>query len=137
MSAGGTYGTQGKPKSRLARGRGRGGGREGGRLSEDVSIQGAGSQSALIHFIREAGTPLESLPLLERVFLLPRPGLGGATGGVKDPLEDAADQAPGGRPGCNAGDLISIPGSGRYAEEGNGNPLQYSGLENSIDRGAR
>lgn len=99
MSAGGTYGTQGKPKSRLARGRGRGGGREGGRLSEDVSIQGAGSQSALIHFIREAGTPLESLPLLERVFLLPRPGLGGATGGVKDPLEDAADQAPGGRPG--------------------------------------
>ena len=95
MSAGGTYGTQGKPKSRLARGRGR----EGGRLSEDVSIQGAGSCSALIHFIPEAGTPLESLPLLERVFLLPRPGLGGATGGVKDPLEDAADQAPGGRPG--------------------------------------
>ena len=38
----------------------------------------------------------ESLPLLERVFLLLRPGLGGAMGGVKDPLEDAADQAPGG-----------------------------------------
>ena len=31
---------------------------------------------------------------------------------------------------CNAGDLGSIPGSGRYPGEGNGNPLQYSCLEN-------
>ena len=30
----------------------------------------------------------------------------------------------------------SIPGSGRYPGEGNGNPLQYSCLENSMDRGA-
>ena len=37
---------------------------------------------------------------------------------------------------CNAGDLGSIPGSGRSPEEGNGNPLQYSCLENPIDRGA-
>ena len=29
---------------------------------------------------------------------------------------------------CIAGDLGLIPGSGRYPEEGNGNPLQYSGL---------
>ena len=36
----------------------------------------------------------------------------------------------------NAGDLGSIPGSGRSLGEGNGNPLQYSYLENSIDRGA-
>ena len=35
----------------------------------------------------------------------------------------------------NAGDLGSIPGSGRSSEEGNGNPLQYSCLENSMDRG--
>ena len=35
----------------------------------------------------------------------------------------------------NAGDLGSIPGSGRYPGEGNGNPLQYSCLENSMDRG--
>ena len=28
-------------------------------------------------------------------------------------------------------DMGSIPGSGRSPEEGNGNPLQYSGLENS------
>ena len=37
---------------------------------------------------------------------------------------------------CNAGDLGSVPGSGRSPREGNGNPLQYSCLENSMDRGA-
>ena len=37
---------------------------------------------------------------------------------------------------CNAGDLNLIPGSGRSPGEGNGNPLQYSFLENSMDRGA-
>ena len=36
----------------------------------------------------------------------------------------------------NAGDLGSIPGSGRFPGEGNGNPLQYSCLENPMDRGA-
>ena len=35
----------------------------------------------------------------------------------------------------NAGDLGSIPGSGRLPGEGNGNPLQYSCLENLTDRG--
>ena len=37
---------------------------------------------------------------------------------------------------CNAGDLGSIPGLGRFPGEGNSYPLQYSVLENSIDRGA-
>ena len=37
---------------------------------------------------------------------------------------------------CNAGDTGSIPGSGRSPAEGNGNPLQYSCLENPMDRGA-
>ena len=37
---------------------------------------------------------------------------------------------------CNAGHLDSIPGLGRSSGEGNGNPLQYSCLENSMDRGA-
>ena len=37
---------------------------------------------------------------------------------------------------CNAGDLGSIPGLGRSPGEGNGNPLQYSCLENPMDRGA-
>ena len=36
----------------------------------------------------------------------------------------------------NAGDLGSIPGSGRSPGEGNGNPLQYSCLENPMDGGA-
>ena len=47
---------------------------------------------------------------------------------------------PGGSDGkesaSNAGDLGSIPGSGRSPGEGNGNPLQYSCLENPMDRGA-
>ena len=37
---------------------------------------------------------------------------------------------------CNAGDQGSIPESRRFPEEGNGNPLQYSCLENPMDRGA-
>ena len=37
---------------------------------------------------------------------------------------------------CSAGDLASITGSGRSPGEGNGNPLQYSCLDNSTDRGA-
>ena len=37
---------------------------------------------------------------------------------------------------CNAGDLGSVPGSGRSPGEGNGNLLQYSCLENSMDRRA-
>ena len=37
---------------------------------------------------------------------------------------------------ANAGDVGSIPGSGRSPGEGNGNPLQYSCLENSMDEGA-
>ena len=47
---------------------------------------------------------------------------------------------PGGSDGkesaCNAGNLGSIPGSGRSPGEENGNPLQHSCLENSMDRGA-
>ena len=47
---------------------------------------------------------------------------------------------PGGSDGkasaYSAGDLGLIPGSGRSSEEGNGNPLQYSCLENPMDGGA-
>ena len=46
---------------------------------------------------------------------------------------------PGGSDGnelpCNAGDLGLIPGLGRSPGERNGNPLQYSCLENLMDRG--
>ena len=37
---------------------------------------------------------------------------------------------------CNAGDLGLIPVLGKSPGEGNGNPLQYSCLENPMDRGA-
>ena len=37
---------------------------------------------------------------------------------------------------CQAGDAGLIPGSGRFPGEGNGNPLQYSCLENPMDREA-
>ena len=47
---------------------------------------------------------------------------------------------PGGDSGketsCNIGDAGLIPGSGRSPGEGNGNSLQYSCLENPMDRGA-
>ena len=47
---------------------------------------------------------------------------------------------PGGSGGkesaCNTGDASSVPGSGRSPGVGSGNPLQYSCLENSMDRGA-
>ena len=36
----------------------------------------------------------------------------------------------------DAGNMGSIPGSGRFPAEGNGNPLQYSYLENPMNRGA-
>jgi len=36
---------------------------------------------------------------------------------------------------ANSGDVVSIPGSGRSPGEGNGNPLQYSCLGNSMDTG--
>ena len=39
-------------------------------------------------------------------------------------------------PAAKAGDVGSIPGLGRSSGEGNGNPLQYSCLENPMDRGA-
>ena len=45
---------------------------------------------------------------------------------------------PGGSEGkasINAGELCSIPGSGRFPGEGNGNALQYSCLENPMDGG--
>ena len=45
---------------------------------------------------------------------------------VKNPPANAGD----------AGDVGSIPGSGRSPWEGNGNPFQYSCLGNSMDRGA-
>ena len=49
---------------------------------------------------------------------------------------DFSGGSDGKEPACNADDLGLIPGSGRSLGEGNGNPLQYSYLENSMDKGA-
>ena len=49
-------------------------------------------------------------------------------------LELCDDHSDGKEFACNAGDLASIPGLGRSPGEGNGNPLQYSHLENPMDR---
>ena len=63
--------------------------------------------------------------------------------GQEDPLERGKDThcsilglpcgSAGKESACNAGNLGSIPGLGRSPGEGKGNPLQYSGLENSTD----
>ena len=59
---------------------------------------------------------------------------------VGDAWEQAFDKLPRWFPGKASayivGDLGSIPGSGRSPGEGNGNPLQYSCLENLMDAGA-
>ena len=49
---------------------------------------------------------------------------------------DFPDGSDGKASAYNAGDLGSIPGLGRFPGEGNGNPLQYSCLENPMDGGA-
>ena len=58
----------------------------------------------------------------------------------KSPFGRPHGDVPGGSGGeecaCNAGDLSLIPGSGGSPGEGHGNPLQYSRLENPMDRGA-
>ena len=52
------------------------------------------------------------------------------------PPLDFAGSSDGKESTCNAGDLGLMPWPGRSPEEGNGNPLQYAYLENSMDRGA-
>ena len=65
----------------------------------------------------------------------------GSASSVEYELKEALARGsfPGGSDGkesaCNAGDLGSIHGLGRSPGEGNSNPLQYSCLENSMDRG--
>ena len=62
----------------------------------------------------------------------------------EDQFANYYNESPNGFPGgseakasaCNAGDLGSIPGSGRSPGEGIGNPLQYSCRENPMDGGA-
>ena len=61
-------------------------------------------------------------------------GYTGLTSGLRS--SQLPGSSDGKAPACNEGDLGSIPGSGRSPGEGNGNPLQYSCLENPMDGGA-
>ena len=54
----------------------------------------------------------------------------------KSQTHQPASSSVGKESACSAGDLGSIPESGRCPGRGNGNPLQYSCLENPMDRGA-
>ena len=51
-------------------------------------------------------------------------------------LEGVPGHSVGKETACNAGHKGSFPGLGKSPGEGHGNPLQYSGLHNSMDRGA-
>ena len=63
-----------------------------------------------------------------------------AAGHLCDVTSHRPEAFPGGSAGkesaCNPGDLGSVPGLRRSPEDGNGYPLQYSGLENPMERGA-
>ena len=56
--------------------------------------------------------------------------------GVLSSFQGFPNSSVGKESACNAGDLGSSPGLGRSPGEGNGNPLQYSCLENPMGRGA-
>ena len=70
-------------------------------------------------------TPIPSEMVYTFLICLPLPGGSGFPG-----------SSSGKESACSAGDLGLIPELGKSLEEGNGNPLQYSCLENSKDRGA-
>ena len=79
--------------------------------------------------------PLTGAVCLNRVrtkLKLPHSWIWGGLGN----LRGFPDTSDGKESACNVGDLGLIPGSGRSPGERNGNPLQYSCLENSMDRGA-
>ena len=64
------------------------------------------------------------------------PPFGNNSCGSAAPALDLPCSSDGKESACSAGDLGLIPGSGRSSGEGNGNPLQYSCLENPMDGGA-
>ena len=93
----------------------------------------------LLHYPQRADTALKTLNSSSPVFLIPvKRETTLIFGAWIDNLVAVSLGFPGGSDSkestCNAGDLGSIPGSGRFPGEGNGNPLQYSCLENPLDR---
>ena len=89
----------------------------------------AGSNPKVMHVLAQALT-CASPQLLGRTLILERQCAFSAVHGLVSWWLGSKESA------CNAGDMGSIPGSGRSLGEGNRNPLQYSCLENPKDRGA-
>ena len=79
----------------------------------------------LLNFSHSYGPCLSALLSAVTFYLYSSAGFGGFPGG-----------SDGKEPACNGGDMGSIPGSGRSAGEGNGNPLHHSCIEYSMDGGA-
>ena len=92
----------------------------------------------LIHIVSwSVNMPLASF--MERIMIIKVYIAPNAVPGALDKLNHlimAFGGSDGKAPACNAGDLGSIPRSGRSPGEGNGDPLQSSCLENSMDGGA-
>ena len=79
------------------------------------------------------------VPLTQRVRSFVAVEAGAAAEIPKGPSEGLSQWLTGKESACKAGDMGdagTIPGSGRFPGGGNGNPLQYSCLENLMDRGA-
>ena len=72
-------------------------------------------------------------PVSQRIQTISAPGIWVTVGTMKQSFPDGSDCK---ESACNAGDRGLIPGSGISPGEGNGNPLQCSCLESSMDRGA-
>ena len=81
--------------------------------------------SILSNLIKERNSDMLYINELDDIMLSEKASNRGFPGGSDD--KESA---------CNAGHQGSIPGSGRYPGKGNGTPLEYSCLENSMDRGA-
>ena len=93
----------------------------------------------LLHYPQGTDTALKTLNSSSPVFLIPvKRETTLIFGAWIDNLVAVSLGFPGGsdskKSTCNEGDLGSIPGSGRFPGEGNGNPLQYSCLANPMDR---
>ena len=91
-------------------------------------------QIANIHWITRKARELQKISI-SALMTTPKP-LYGSQQTMGNSSRDFLDGSDGKVSVCNAGDLGSIPGSGKSPGEGNGNPLKYYCLENPMDGGA-
>ena len=89
--------------------------------------QGTGNTKCCEVTSQDSWPRLEALIKASRRKLRPE-GLGGTRKVLDFPGGSDSKESP-----CNEGDLGSIPGLGRFCGEGNGNPLQYSCMENPMN----